>query len=345
MKFLLPKTTTPKSFDLEQHWAGKLPEAAHEILDIFHYPEVYAHFGTPVPKGILLHGLPGTGKTHFARMIAEVTDASFFYAAASQFDELFVGKGPQRVRNLFEQAQQSTEYSLTEKIRASCLGITLPQKRAVIFIDELDAIGNRNQSLHTSSTHGTVSQLLTCLDGMTSSDNIFIIAATNNLKQIDPALRRSGRFDRVITMPLPDFNSRLKLLEFYVGGCPGYEKLESDGTLKKYATMTKGFAAADIKNMANEATMAAIKHTINSRREQGLPVQNQNQLDSKNYTITEQYLDKAFKDVQTKLKSERTDKSVTFSTTDFVQNIKTYWDNNAKEKEEREDSSSLDQID
>ena len=142
----------------------------------------------------------------------------------------------------------------------------------VIFIDELDSIGTRN-NLHglNSSNHATVSQLLTCLDGLNTAyaflisavffcafsnvllrHNIFVIAATNNLESIDPALRRSGRFDRAIEMPLPDERSRLDMITFHLNSRPGVDELAEKGIFKKFAELTKGFSSADLKNFATE---------------------------------------------------------------------------------------------
>ncbi len=128
--------------------------------------------------------------------------------------------------------------------------------RAIIFIDELDSIGTRNnfQGINTSN-HATVSQLLTCLDGLTSRENIFVIGATNSLDTIDPALRRSGRFDRAIEMPLPNKASRLDLITFYLQDRPGVQQLIEQGVLEEFSELTKGFSAADLKNFTSEVLL------------------------------------------------------------------------------------------
>eukprot|EP01130_Rhizamoeba_saxonica_P009941 TRINITY_DN4062_c0_g1_i2.p1 TRINITY_DN4062_c0_g1~~TRINITY_DN4062_c0_g1_i2.p1 ORF type:complete len:289 (-),score=61.13 TRINITY_DN4062_c0_g1_i2:370-1236(-) len=161
-------------------------------------------------------------------MMASMTGSAFFYASASQFDELYVGRGALRIRNLFENARNYTRYTFWENINASIRGVQLPEKKAVIFVDELDAIGSRKNTFgNHSSQHATVSQLLTCLDGLEDRGSIFVIAATNNLELIDEALRRSGRFDRVIEIPLPDYQSRLELLWFYLNDKPGFDELNN----------------------------------------------------------------------------------------------------------------------
>jgi SpoVK/Ycf46/Vps4 family AAA+-type ATPase len=250
------------NIEIREHWAGKLPQSAQEILDMMNFPHVYSHFSSQLPRGLLLHGLPGTGKTHFARIICEAANAEFFYASAAELDEIYVGVGAQRIRTLFDSACNATKYSTYERVVAYMTGQQLPQKRAVVFIDELDAIGNRNSHQFTNHTHTTVSQLLTCLDGLVDRDNVFIIGATNNLANIDPALRRSGRFDRVVVMPLPDKDSRVDLTLYYMRTVPGKEELIRSGFVDDIAELTAGFSAADIKNFVSEATMAAVHDTI-----------------------------------------------------------------------------------
>jgi cell division protease FtsH len=232
---LSDRPSTPDQFNLKDYWAGDIPKNAEEILDIFNFPHIFQHFGSEVPRGILLYGKPGTGKTHFARIISGLTGSAFYYASASQFDELFVGKGAQRVRNLFENASQNVKYSLNDVIKSKFTGKKLPQKKSVIFIDELDAIGSRKNILGHSSHHATISQLLTCLDGISDRGLIFVIGATNNIDLIDPALRRSGRFDRIIEMPLPNLKSRIDLITFYLKGKPGFDNLLKEGIIEDVA--------------------------------------------------------------------------------------------------------------
>eukprot|EP01128_Nolandella_sp_AFSM9_P002066 TRINITY_DN12459_c0_g1_i1.p1 TRINITY_DN12459_c0_g1~~TRINITY_DN12459_c0_g1_i1.p1 ORF type:complete len:373 (-),score=78.20 TRINITY_DN12459_c0_g1_i1:485-1486(-) len=271
MKFSLTKDQSNDTapFVLKDHWAGELPEAAKEILDIWEYPEVYAEFQADLPRGMLLYGPPGTGKTHFARVLAKMVNCSFLYAAASQFDEIYVGKGAQRVRNLFAEAQSLCEYSMVEKLNARLQQVELPQKKAIIFIDELDSIGTRHSRTGVNSTgHATISQLLTLMDGLLSNNNIFVIGATNHLNEIDPALRRSGRFDRVVLMPLPDLKSRIDIITFYLKSKPGFQSLSDSGLINRYGVLTRGFTAADIKTFAKEAAVKSLKEKVIQRREE-----------------------------------------------------------------------------
>jgi len=290
--------------NVEERWAGKLPESAQEILDIMNNPEVYEQFSTQLPKGLLLYGLPGTGKTHYARMICDAAKAQFFYAAGSEFDEVYVGVGAQRVRSLFDSALQATTYSKLELLIAYLSGVTLPQKKAVIFIDEIDAIGNRNSSpINTSGTHGTISQLLTCLDGITDRQNVFVIAATNNINNIDPAVRRSGRFDRVVAMNLPDKESRVELIKFYLATAGGAgDSLVKSDSIEILAVLSAGFSAADIKNMINEATMASIQQAIATNKAQQKA---KSPVNPKECCITRNHAIKALLTIHGKLAEER----------------------------------------
>eukprot|EP01125_Pyxidicula_operculata_P011282 TRINITY_DN368_c1_g1_i1.p1 TRINITY_DN368_c1_g1~~TRINITY_DN368_c1_g1_i1.p1 ORF type:complete len:374 (+),score=78.69 TRINITY_DN368_c1_g1_i1:148-1122(+) len=311
MSFQARKTLEVNNQKIEDFWAGDLPEQAQEVLDIFHFPDVYEHYGSQVPKGVLLHGLPGTGKTYFAKIIAELSGADFFCASASQFDEVFVGKGAQRIRALFDAAKEATKYTWMERFKANMSGIKLPQKKAVIFIDELDAIGTRNSGIGgtQSSTHATVSQLLTCLDGLDERGNIFVFAATNNISQIDPAIRRSGRFDRIIEMPLPNKKSRLQIIKFYLSGRPGFEDLEREGVLQNYARLTEDFSCADLKNFTNEAIMDAVKQTINQLKSSSPTTTTTSNTSSSTrdneHVLTAYHLQAAYVNVCKKLQKER----------------------------------------
>eukprot|EP01129_Flabellula_baltica_P010688 TRINITY_DN453_c0_g1_i1.p1 TRINITY_DN453_c0_g1~~TRINITY_DN453_c0_g1_i1.p1 ORF type:complete len:365 (+),score=65.25 TRINITY_DN453_c0_g1_i1:36-1097(+) len=276
-------------------WAGEMPVSASEILDIFNYPDVYSHFGSHLPKGILLYGRPGTGKTHFARIIAELTGSAFFYASASQFDEVFVGRGAQRVRNLFQKAYDCTQVSSWDLFKSKLFGykVKTPQS-AVIFIDELDAIGSRKSVLGHSSQHGTVSQLLTCLDGIKGRGSVFVIGATNNLDLIDPALRRSGRFDKVIEMPMPNKKSRIKILLHYLKDSPGLEELQNEGVIDEIGDMTEEFSCADMENLAKEAIMIAVREAITELKESGTRI-------SQDYTLSKEHLLSAFEELSAKV--------------------------------------------
>jgi cell division protease FtsH len=289
-------------------WVGELPKSASDILDIFNYSDVYGHFGSHLPKGILLYGKPGTGKTHFAKIIAELTESSFFYASASQFDELFIGRGAQRVRNLFDMAYNETQMSTWDNIKSKITGKKVEKsKTAVIFIDELDAIGSRKSLMGHSSHHATVSQLLTCLDGMNDRGNVFVIGATNNLDLIDPALRRSGRFDIVIEMPLPNKESRKQIFLHYVKNSPGLEELESDpGFIEIIGERTEGFSCADMENMANEAVMIAIRETIDVLKTKRVDIEHYE------YTLTMNHVTSSYQLISSKVKLEKKTNKLNF---------------------------------
>jgi cell division protease FtsH len=156
----------------------------------------------------LLHGPPGTGKTYFAKIIATITHSAFLYASAAQFDEILVGRGAQRIRNLFDDAKSRAQGSgsggmfsrLWNKVTGKKESETKSQT-VILFIDEIDAIGSRKDPLGMKDTQ-TVSQLLTCMDGLLENHNVLVLAATNNLNHVDPALLRSGRFDRIVNVRL-----------------------------------------------------------------------------------------------------------------------------------------------
>jgi cell division protease FtsH len=248
-----------------------MPVQLKEIYHILLNPDVYLQYNVDLPKGILLYGSPGTGKTHFARILASMTNSSFFYISASAFDEIYVGQGAQRVRNLFAEARDSLKPpSFYERIFGNPLE---SPKHAIIFIDEIDSLGNRD-SVGNSSSYSTLSELLTCLDGLNSSKNIFVIGATNKLNTVDAALRRSGRFDRVCEVKLPNKKSRKHLMHFFLHDKPGYQdNLRGSDYLKELLIKTDGFSIADLKNLCNEAVLNAIRETISTTDQAQVPLE------------------------------------------------------------------------
>jgi len=210
-------------------------------------------------------GSPGTGKTYFAKLMASMNDSEFFGASASQFDEIFVGRGPQRVRNLFSDARDFIKPTFYERIRMA-LNLNVTRRKALIFIDEIDALGSRYNSLVHSTTQATVSQLLAELDGINERRDIIFVAATNHYKQLDEALKRSGRFSRIIEFKLPNNESRKDLIRFYLKDidCVPLKNEE----LNLLANDTEGFSSADMKQLISDAKMILIRSEVNNRKNQ-----------------------------------------------------------------------------
>ena len=212
-----------------------------EIVDFLKDPERYTRLGGAAPKGVLLVGAPGTGKTLLARAVAGEAGVPFFSLSASEFVELFVGVGASRVRDLFKQARQNAP--------------------AIIFIDELDSIGrSRGQALvgGSSEQEQTLNQILTEMDGFSSKEGVIVLAATNQPEVLDKALLRPGRFDRRVTVNLPDKVGREAILEVHTRSVP----LARGVDLEELAASTPGLSGADIRNLVNEAALLA------ARREQ-----------------------------------------------------------------------------
>lgn len=226
--------------------AGTVPQDIIEIIDFIKDPIRFARVGARMPKGILLYGPPGTGKTSLARAIAGESGAQFIHASGSEFVEVYVGVGPQRVRELFDKAKK--------------------HEKSIIFIDEIDAIGGKRSGDSNSEYRNTLNELLNQMDGF-SQNNITVIAATNNVHMLDKALLRPGRFDRLIKIGLPDTESRFQIFKHYS------KKIAYKGdiiTLINLSKATEGLTGADIKNIINEAAILAARNNKDFVDEQNL---------------------------------------------------------------------------
>ena len=210
-----------------------------EVVDFLKMPERYTRVGAMVPRGVLMVGPPGTGKTLLARAVAGEAHVPFFSVTGSGFVELFVGVGASRVRDLFEQARKRAP--------------------AIIFIDEVDAIGQRRAGsgaiVSNDEREQTLNQLLAEMDGFEPSAGIVVLAATNRPEILDPALLRPGRFDRQVTIPLPNASERAAILAVHCRG----KKLAADVDLDAIARGTPGFSGADLANLTNEAAIFAVR--------------------------------------------------------------------------------------
>ncbi len=213
-------------------------EEVQELIDFLKNPKKFQKLGARIPKGVLLVGPPGTGKTLLAKAVAGEANVPFYYISGSDFVELFVGVGASRVRDMFKQAKQT----------APCL----------IFIDEIDAVG-RQRGTGLGGGHDereqTLNQLLTEMDGFGANEGIIIIAATNRPDVLDPALLRPGRFDRQVTVSLPDSNEREDILKVHARN----KIFADDVNLKNVSKRTPGYSGADLENLLNEAALLAVR--------------------------------------------------------------------------------------
>jgi len=209
-----------------------------EIIDFLKDPQKFQKLGGKIPKGVLLVGAPGTGKTLLARAIAGEAGVPFFSISGSDFVEMFVGVGASRVRDLFEQAKKNSP--------------------CIIFIDEIDAVG-RHRGAGLGGGHDereqTLNQLLVEMDGFEANQGVIIIAATNRPDVLDPALLRPGRFDRQVVVPQPDVKGRLEILRVHTRNIP----VDGDVSLEEIARGTPGFSGADLENLVNEAALLAAR--------------------------------------------------------------------------------------
>ncbi|MDO8581895.1 MAG: ATP-dependent zinc metalloprotease FtsH [bacterium] len=218
--------------------AKEAKEELQEIVEFLKSPKKFAAVGAKIPKGVLLMGSPGTGKTLMARAVAGEANVPFFHISGSEFVEMFVGVGASRVRSLFQKAKKS----------APC----------IIFMDEIDAVG-RQRGAGLGGSHDereqTLNQILVEMDGFDPNSGVIVIAATNRPDILDPALLRPGRFDRRVTLDLPDIKDREAILKIHAQNKP----IDADVMLKRVAERTPGFSGADLANLMNEAAILAAR--------------------------------------------------------------------------------------
>lgn len=226
-------TTIPKTmFD---HIAGN-EEAKEEmkfLVDFLKNPKRYANMGAKLPKGVILYGEPGTGKTLTAKAIAGEAKVPFFSMSGSDFTEMYVGVGPKRIRSLFEEARK--------------------QAPAIIFIDEIDALGTNRDISASAEDKKTLNAILNEMDGFADNSGIIVIGATNRLDDLDSAFIRPGRFDKQIKIALPDLKGRLAILELHAKN----KKIDSEVSLENLAKITRGMSGAFLETILNEATILA----------------------------------------------------------------------------------------
>jgi cell division protease FtsH len=220
--------------------ADEAKEELEEVVEFLKYPDRFLTLGARIPRGVLLVGSPGTGKTLLARAVSGEAGVPFFSISGSEFVEMFVGVGASRVRDLFEQAKRN----------APC----------IVFIDEIDAVG-RHRGAGLGGGHDereqTLNQILVEMDGFDTNNNVIVLASTNRPDILDPALLRPGRFDRRVTLDLPDVKGRTAILEVHSKGKP----LADDVDLQSISKLTTGFSGADLNNLVNEAAILAARRS------------------------------------------------------------------------------------
>jgi cell division protease FtsH len=239
--------SNPKDFNLDNKkrvtfkdvaGAKEAKEELNEVVEFLRYPKKFQDLGARIPRGVLLLGSPGTGKTLLARAVAGEAKVPFFHMSGSEFVEMFVGVGASRVRSLFQKAKK--------------------QSPCIVFIDEIDAVGRR-RGAGLGGSHDereqTLNQILVEMDGFDVSENVIVIAATNRPDVLDPALLRPGRFDRQVIIDKPDLKDREAILKVHAKNKP----LEEEVDLKRVAERTPGFSGADLANLLNEAAILSAR--------------------------------------------------------------------------------------
>lgn len=242
-----PSPIAPSSFELQENFkvdlsdvrlsdiAGSKGAKAElaEIIDYFKNTSKYTNLGIYLPRGILLVGPPGVGKTMLAKALSSEAGVNFFYQSGASFAQIFVGSGAKRVKELFKQAKAAAP--------------------SIVFIDEIDALGKARSASRNDEREATLNQLLTEMDGFNKSENVFVIAATNKIDVLDEALLRSGRFDRHIHISLPDLEERIDILNIYLRG------KENNLNIAQIASECAGFSGASIAALINESMLNALR--------------------------------------------------------------------------------------
>ena len=229
------KAESQKARFSDVHGCDEAKDELQELVDFLRNPEKFSNLGGKLPKGVLLVGPPGTGKTLLARAVAGEANVPFFYMSGSEFDEIYVGVGAKRVRELFNAAKAKSP--------------------SIIFIDELDAIGGRRNSRDATYVRQTLNQLLTELDGFSQNSGVIILGATNFPESLDKALTRPGRFDRHVVVSLPDVRGRIAILNHHAKKI----KIGSDVKVEAIAARTSGLSGAELENIVNQAAIHASK--------------------------------------------------------------------------------------
>ena len=211
----------------------EVKEELEEIIDFLKHPMKYRNFGIRMPRGVLLVGPPGVGKTLIAKAVAGEAGVPFFYQSGASFVQIYVGMGAKRVRELFKKAKEMSP--------------------SIIFIDEIDAVGKARGGMRNDEREATLNQLLTEMDGFEDSSGVIVIAATNKIEMLDDALLRPGRFDRRVFVSLPNKEERKSILKIYLANKPHYVDLD------QLAQMTVGFSGAALSSLVNEAAIHALK--------------------------------------------------------------------------------------
>jgi transitional endoplasmic reticulum ATPase len=233
-ELFVPRVTYEDIGDLED-----VKQKVREMIELpMRYPELFSHLGIDPPKGVLFYGPPGTGKTLLARAVANETGAYFITINGPEIMSKFYGESEARLREIFKEAEENAP--------------------AIIFIDEIDAIAPKREEVTGEVEKRVVAQLLALMDGLEARGDVIVIAATNRPNAIDPALRRPGRFDREIEIPVPDKRGRLEILQVHTRNMP----LADDVDLKKLAEMTHGYTGADLAALCREAAMRALRRFL-----------------------------------------------------------------------------------